>query len=88
MELTLETIIIVCPLVFLAGLIDAIGYGCNDWIFHLCTVPAGTESNRCILVNKNSLNMKGVFLFLDIASFVHLLGCMVRFSDTLLRGNR
>lgn len=53
MELTLETFIIVCPLVFLAGLIDAIGGG-GGLISLPAYMIAGLPPHTCIATNKMS----------------------------------
>lgn len=53
MELTLQTFIIVCPLVFLAGLIDAIGGG-GGLISLPAYMIAGLPPHACIATNKMS----------------------------------
>lgn len=53
MELTLETFIIVCPLVFLAGVIDAIGGG-GGLISLPAYMIAGLPPHTCIATNKMS----------------------------------
>ena len=53
MELTLQTFIIVCPLVFLAGLIDAIGGG-GGLISLPAYMIAGLPPHTCIATNKMS----------------------------------